>query len=231
MLGAKNRISTIELKESGNTEPRFFPKDVRYTLPNHTTRVFKAGVQEVPEEYLKDSWLIAMGMSEPPSSGALPPLMRKAPIGSQAHAASIGASGVYDATYAPRQHSEYDPVAEADQADADVAAAEANLDTLRDRAAALREVSDKHVARQVELDRSRGVPANLGEGQTAEDQQSGEASDQLKGGIPRPKDGDVNPNTNRPYTKAALGKAQDEWDAAPVDGDDSEDGNDDQDQE
>lgn len=214
----KNKRPPLVL--SGKTVTRFFPKDLRYTMQDHSVRTFKAGVQEVPEEIADTPWMVDNGVVEYVKGTPLPALMRKAPPGSQAYAASIGGSGVYDAVTAPRQHSEIDPVAEADQAEQDVRTAEANLESLRDRAAALRDVADKHVDRQAELDRQRGVPANTGEG-AASGENSGQSEDDDDDGQDgtedaRPVEGDINPKTGNPYTENALKKAQDKWDEKHV---------------
>lgn len=210
-------IAREPFKLSGRKVVRFFPKPVRHTMPDHTTLIFQAGVQEIPEELADSQWLKDNGVSEHKLGDALPPLMRKAPPGSQAAAAALASSGVYDAVHAPRQHSEIDPVGEADQADAEVAALEIRLETARDRAAALRGVSDKHLARQADIDRSKGVEANTGE----ED-----AEVATKDGVARPKDGDTNPKTGNPFTAAALEKAQSAWDEAPEDEEDDDNGDD-----
>ncbi len=198
-----NQNPVAEVKLSGETKTRFFQRSVRFTMPNHTTRIFPAGLQEVPVEFADDPWLKDMGMSEYTKGEPLPPLMQSAPPGSHAHAATVNASGNYDATFAPRQFStELDPVGEAANAENAVVVAEAQLEVLRDRAAALRGVADKYLSREAERAREAGVPANTG----ATDEGAGKGS--------RPVDGDINPRTGNPYTQAALEKAQAAYDEA-----------------
>ena len=179
---------------SGQTVQRFFPKPVRLTLQDHTVREFPAGLQNIPEEYAEHEWLKRNGVVEYKAGDPLPPLGLKAVPGTQAYAASVGASGIYDATKAPSQVSTPDPVGVADQADAEVEAMEAQLKVKRDQAKALRSISDKYVE-----DRDAKL-------------KSAEA-DVVKEGA-RPEQGDINPTTGKRYKPADLEAAQAAWDEA-----------------
>lgn len=80
-----------------NTVTKFFPREVKLTLPDYSTRFFNAGVQLVPAELSEHPWLKDNGMVDVPQGSPLPPAMLSAPPGS----AAFAKSGVYDATRIP----------------------------------------------------------------------------------------------------------------------------------
>lgn len=82
--------------DENNTVYRFFPKEVRLTLPDHTQRRWPPGLQRVPRELADHQWLKDNGVVELNTDAPLPPMMLSAPPGTQAHAATIMQSGVYD---------------------------------------------------------------------------------------------------------------------------------------
>lgn len=75
---------------------RFFPKEVRLTLPDHTQRRWPPGLQRVPRQLADHQWLKDNGVVELDNTAPLPPMMLSAPPGTQAHAATIMQSGMYD---------------------------------------------------------------------------------------------------------------------------------------
>ena len=115
--------------DENDTVTRFVPKMVKLTLPDHTQRVFRPGLQQIPRELADHQWLIDNGVIEYGASDKLPPMMQPALPGTQAYAASVGQSGVYDATMIPNY-------AVTDQ---QVKAADAVAKMAADHAASLRE--------------------------------------------------------------------------------------------
>lgn len=87
--------SVTRIDES-DTVTRYVPRVVRLTLPDHTQRVFQPGLQEIPRELAYHQWMRDNGVVEYEGRGPLPPPMLRALPGTQAHAASIMQSGVYD---------------------------------------------------------------------------------------------------------------------------------------
>lgn len=165
-------------KLSGDTERRFFPKNVRYTSVGHQNHEFKAGINEVPVEFLEDQWLKDNGMKV--FEGTAPVVLQpQAELGSQAYAASVASSGVYDATFVPRQHSVLDIVQHADAAEKDLAVMESNLEKQREYVEGIRKMADDKLAADAAANSAAG-----------------------------PQDGDTNPDTGKKYTKKELVAAQ-----------------------
>lgn len=92
---------TAYVIDETDTVDRFFPRMVKLTLPDHTQRIFQPGLQSVPKELADHPWLVDNGVIELKSKSPLPPMVQPAVPGTQAYAASIGNSGVYDATLVP----------------------------------------------------------------------------------------------------------------------------------
>lgn len=114
--------------DENDTVTRFVPKMIKLTLPDHTQRVFRPGLQQIPRELADHQWLIDNGVIEYGASDKLPPMMQPALPGTQAYAASVGQSGVYDATMIPNYA----------VSDAQVSAADAVAKMAADHAARLR---------------------------------------------------------------------------------------------
>lgn len=113
MFGGSEPNPAFAVDESNKVD-RFFPKPVTLTLPDHTQRKWPAGLHKVPVQLADHPWLKANGVIEPQSGQVAPQMMLQAPPGSQAHAAAVMQSGVYDATLVPRH----------DLSDADVQSAD-----------------------------------------------------------------------------------------------------------
>lgn len=112
-----------------DTVTRFVPKMVKLTLPDHTQRVFRPGLQQIPRELADHQWLIDNGVIEYGAGEKLQPMMQPALPGTQAYAASIGQSGTYDASAIPNYA----------VTDAQVAAADAVAKMAAEHAARLRD--------------------------------------------------------------------------------------------
>ena len=132
---------------SGEVVQRFFPREVRFTLPNHQQLLFRPGVQDVPVEVVDNPWFTDNGVVEFKPGEPLPPLVQRAPYGSPAF--ELTATG--RALHAPAPTTPpvvLTPVEEAEAAEKAVQEAESALEVLQMRAAALRSVVNELIARQ-----------------------------------------------------------------------------------
>ena len=129
---------------SGKVVQRFFPREVRFTLPNHQQLLFRPGIQDVPVEVVDNQWFTDNGVVEFKLGEPLPPLVQRAPHGSPAF--ELTAAG--RALHAPAPPVVLTPIEEAEAAEKAVQEAESALEALQMRAAALRSVANELVARQ-----------------------------------------------------------------------------------